>query len=212
MISGRPFKLRPRRARSLGRAERNETRDKIRSTSPKGLRAWRIPSNAMDSCRAVMANCRSPIRSSSAKGWCNQLAKRRAPIGLVVVSKTDIKVPSLPPRRLMVSSRSCRALGSSCKKSFRLMRVSCATCLTSSRSRSMAYCNKAPAAQTPGCVDWNPKPDRSLVPKCLVSRLVAVCESKCQAGVCCTGRCSNPSVPSGNSNSAGLSLANSEAN
>ena len=65
----------------------------------------------MDSCKAVMANCRSPIRPTRLRVGVNLTGYAKAHrIGRRV--QNGHQVPSLPPRRLMVSSRSRRALGS----------------------------------------------------------------------------------------------------
>ena len=209
--------------RSRGRADFNATRARTRSISPIGDKASRKDRCVRESSNSVIASCRCRSSAWSVIGRLSKRRSARAPIAVTVVSSKASSVASSRPCALESISRWRRVMASRCRLACRSSTRSARKCGSAVRCVSRTYCNNAPAAATASGIERSPlesmpKPCRSSVPSCSVSRRRAVSSSKCHGArprqVRLPVRSRNgapisPSHSSGTSSSAGCSRSSS---
>ena len=105
--SGNANKASRKVLKSRGLAERNATRARIRSISPRARNCSRRPCSLRFSIKVFTACKRSLITVRFCNGRCNHRRSKRPAIGVMVESKTPSKVCSIRPSTRESSSR-CR--------------------------------------------------------------------------------------------------------
>ncbi len=158
-----------------------------------------------------MAWWRACTMSRLRSGWCSQRRRQRLPMAVTVVSSTEARVLSLPPDRLVSISRFTRLAASRMMASLLCTVCRLLICGSAVRWVFFTYCSKQPAAMMAAGMSSQPKPDRSRVPNCSVSAVVAASVSNHHGGCLCitmrcpgvAGRASKSLLSSEHNNSAG---------
>ncbi len=152
--------------RSRGRAERSATRARMRSRSPTPRRISRRPSYRRASISAAdRLVARAAARARSRSGRCSQRRSRRAPIGVIVRSRTPSSVCSARPLALRVELEIAPRRRVERDRVVRILDREARDVRQRGFLRFLDVAEQAPAAAIASGMPAQPKPDRSRVPK-----------------------------------------------